>query len=170
MSWHTSFTSVLLVTILSVVPMGCEQSSTSSNSADLLKDVNIKTETISSAMKSMLAQERYFASSGQTPKHASLFTYWTAFTSTTLDLKRLDGLLVANPDIRLKARNMWMGRVQNKLMELQKTGMLTEMSGPITSRLGAAFGAERVANEGKKMLRFAHSIEKILDIQNPNEQ
>ena len=171
MSWKHTITSVLLLASLAFLATGCEKETAPPTVAvDHLKAINIQTETISGALQAMLTQEQMFAQANREPKHADLFTYWTAFTSTTLDMRRLERTLVENPDIQLKARNMWIGRIQGKLVKMKEAGMFTDMKGPITSRLGAAFGEERIQNEAKKFLDLSNSIEKTLDIQEPNQQ
>lgn len=159
--------SMALLTVFSLAPFGCSGSGGQSNSSQELKKVDITTTTIGIALKSMLQDENRVAATGWTPKQASLETYWMAFTSTTLDMKRLIRTLDANPDIHLEARDMWIGRIQDSLDEMRESGMLTDMDGPITSKLGPAFGVERVENEGTKLLQAAAAIEATLGIHEP---
>lgn len=159
--------SIVLLVVLSLAQFGCGGSGGQSSSLLVFKKVDITTTTIGTALKSMLMEEERYATPGWEPKQATLETYWMSFTSTTLDMKRLIRVLDENPGILPKARDMWIGRVQDNLAKMKAAGMLTDMDGPISSKLGPAFGEERVAKEGTKLLQAADAIEEILGIQEP---
>jgi len=161
---------LVLAALLGIAMQGCGGGGSQSGSSKELKQIDIATTTIGSAFKAMLNEERMFSQGTWEPKQANLETYWMAFTSTTLDMKRLERVLEANPDLRPQTREMWVGRIQDNLDQMRADGMFTEMKGGITSKLGEAFGKDRVVNEGAKMLKAVDSIESMLGVSgNPGQ-
>lgn len=108
--------------------------------------------------------ENALKSSNRKPLRGELDLFWMALQSTTRNMERIQKTLVEDPSLTNDIRNLWNGRVQEGLTQTEASGMLTKMDGPITSRLGDAFGKERVNNDVKRLFAAAHAIQAQLGV------
>ena len=87
-----------------------------------------------------------------------------AMQSTTLDLERVSKLLEADPSLVEKTRNLWVGRVQTTLSEIEKSGMLVDRTDPLTSQLGKTFGEERIEQDVQRLFKATRRLQDQLGI------
>ena len=94
---------------------------------------------------------------------ANLDVFWMNVTSTRLGLGRFDRDLDASPELVDKARNLWIGRIQDSLQKAETAGAFSA-DGQVASRLGEAFGKERVVEELQKIVTLKNQITTRLSI------
>ena len=94
---------------------------------------------------------------------ANLDVFWMNVTSTRLGLGRFQRDLDASPELVDKARNLWVGRIQDSLQRAENAGAFSA-DGQVALRLGAAFGKERVVEELQKILDLKNQITTGLSI------
>ena len=94
---------------------------------------------------------------------ANLDVFWMNVTSTRLGLGRFDRDLDGSPELVDKARNLWIGRIQDSLQKAETAGAFSA-DGQVASRLGEAFGKERVVEELQKIVTLKNQITTRLSI------
>lgn len=165
----------VIIILFSPIAVSCERSSGTGaagtvagvgqmDSTERLKKINIATTNIANSFRSMQGAEQRFLASRAKPRQADLELFWMALQSTTRNMERIDKMIAEDPSVTNDARNLWNGRVQEGLAQVEESGLLAKLNGPITSRLGAAFGAERVENDINRLLTAAHSIQVQLGV------
>ena len=160
-------TKILLATLIMLlaIPSGCSEPPPSPAEMKKLNGkINQTTMSIAVALKSMWNTEQAFTQGNYTPRKVDLETWWISLTSTRLNMKRALATINDNPSIVDRARNLWAGRIQENLNQIIDAGLLTTMQGPITSRLEATYGAERVQKEMRDVLALSQKIEERLDL------
>ena len=94
---------------------------------------------------------------------ANLDVFWMNVTSTRLGLGRFQREIDASPELVDKARNLWVGRIQDRLQQAETAGAFSA-DGQVALRLGEAFGKERVVEELQKILNLKNQIMTRLSI------
>lgn len=144
---------------------GGTASANSTESVERMKKVNVWTTNISSSFQTMLnSDKRFRASNAKPPKPLDLELFWMALHSSMLNMERTEKMLTEHPTMTEEIRNLWNARVEWSFNEIEKSGLLEKMDGPLTSRLGEAFGEERVETDIVRIMKSAHSIQAQLGI------
>jgi len=129
-----------------------------------LQKIENATNAASNSFNAMLRDGRRFGETTRQPQRADLDVFRMALQSTTLDLERVSKLLDSDPSLVEKARNLWVGRVQTPLSEIEQSGMLVERTDPLTSRLGETFGEERIEQDVQRLFKATRRLQDQLGI------
>ena len=142
---------------------GCSLAGTDPEpSPETVQKLNSTTMSLAIALQAMWNSEEAYRESGATPQGIDLEAFWISLTATRLNLMRGGKMIDEHPNAVPDARNFWRGRVQGALALCTESGILGEMSGPISSRLGAKFGRDRVRDEVAEVLKLSRSLELAL--------
>lgn len=141
----------------------------SNEEAEKLERMNMQkienaTTAASNSFNSMILDAKRFSEGSRKPQRADLDVFRMAMQSTTLDLERVSKILNENPSLIEQARNLWVGRVQESLTQIEDSGMLVNRDGPLTSKLGTTFGEERIEQDVKRLFAATKNIQSRLEI------
>lgn len=129
-----------------------------------MQKIENATNAASNSFNSMLRDRERFSQGTRTPQRADLDVFRMAMQSTTLDLERVAKILDENPSLVEQARNLWVGRVQESLTQIEDSGMLVNRDGPLTSKLGETFGEERIEQDVNRLFAATKRIQSRLEI------
>lgn len=154
----------LLIVLMMILP-GCLESGPSAEERqNALEKLNKNTMSVAVSLKSMLDTEQALEERQAMPLKVDLQTWWISLTATRLNLKRIKATLTEYPGTIDAARNLWAGRVQGSLELMIESGMLTTMTGPITSQLEKNYGKSRVEKEAREVMEISAQISTLLGI------
>lgn len=153
-----------LLGLATVIGASACSDGSAADTAQARSRINVATTNIGSAFNSMLDYENGFAQREAPPKRADLDVFWMLVQSTTRNLERVNAALQQHPSLRKETMNQWNGRVQEPLTMLIENATLTSRGGAVSSRLGEAFGEERVAREFARLREATTAVQNELGI------